>query len=110
MQTDLFVWHGYTEVWLGDRWVKATPAFNIELCQRFGLLPLDWDGRADSLYHPFDTRGQRHMEYVRQRGAFDELPLAAIVQGLRETYPGWGADSSALRQADFGADVTRELS
>jgi transglutaminase-like putative cysteine protease len=108
MQTDLFVWHGYTEVRLGDAWVKATPAFNIELCERFGLLPLDWDGRSDSLYHPFDKSGARHMEYVRQRGSFDEVPLAAIVQSFRETYPGWGDPGAALQQADFGADVARE--
>ncbi len=108
MQTDLFVWHGYTEIWLGGRWVKATPAFNIELCQRFGLLPLDWDGRADSLYHPFDASGQRHMEYVNERGAFDEVPLAAIVQSFRATYPGWGDTGSALAGDDFSADVARE--
>jgi transglutaminase-like putative cysteine protease len=49
MKTDLFVWHGYTELWLDGAWVKATPAFNIELCDRFGLLPLEFDGRVDSL-------------------------------------------------------------
>ena len=108
MQTDLFVWHGYTEVWLDGAWVKATPAFNIELCDRFGLLPLQWDGRADSLYHPFDKSGQRHMEYVNERGAFDEVPLAAIVASFRSTYPGWGETASALRNDDFGADVARE--
>lgn len=108
MQTDLFVWHGYTEVWLDEAWVKATPAFNIELCERFGLLPLDWDGRHDSLYHPFDKSGQRHMEYVNQRGSFDEMPLAAIVQTFRATYPGYS--DPALQQADFGADVTKETS
>jgi transglutaminase-like putative cysteine protease len=112
MQTDLFVWHGYTEVWLdpgdGGRWIKATPAFNLSLCERFGLLPLDWDGRSDSLYHPFDAAGQRHMEYVAQRGSFDEVPLAAIVESFRTTYPGWGAQGQALQQQDFNADVARE--
>jgi hypothetical protein len=77
MQTDLFVWHGYTDLWLDGAWVKATPAFNIELCDRFGLLPLDFDGRSDSIYHPFDKAGNRHMEYVRQRGVFDDMPLDA---------------------------------
>src|SRR5206468_9271777 len=52
MQTDLFIWHGYAELWLDGAWVKATPAFNRQLCERFGLLPLDWDGRTPSLYHP----------------------------------------------------------
>ncbi len=110
MQTDLFVWHGYTEVWLDDRWVKATPAFNLSLCERFGLLPLDWDGHSDSLYHPFDAAGQRHMEYVAQRGSFNEVPLAAIVETFRATYPGWGGEGQALQAADFQADVGRETS
>lgn len=115
MGTDLFVWHGYTEVWLGadgsgrgGRWVKATPAFNVELCDRFGLLPLDWDGRDDSLYHPFDRLGQRHMEYVHERGSFDDVPLAAIADGFRAAYPGWGGGGDALAAASFQADVARE--
>jgi transglutaminase-like putative cysteine protease len=110
MQTDLFVWHGYAEVWLpaeggGAAWRKATPAFNIELCERFGLRPLEWDGRSDSLYHPFDRAGQRHMEYVRDHGRFDDMPLAAIVEGFRATYPGWGEQGQALAGASFQADV-----
>ena len=113
MQTDLFIWHGYAEIWLDDdgdggRWHKATPAFNIELCERFGLLPLDWDGRSDSLYHPFDRSGRQHMEYVNQRGSFDDMPLAAIVAGFHATYPGWGQDAAALRGDSFLADVERE--
>jgi len=108
LQTDVFVWHGYTDVWLGGRWVKATPAFNIELCDRFGLLPLEWDGSADSLYHPFDRAGQRHMEYLRQHGSFDEVPLAAIAQAFAQTYPGWREAGSALARSDFRADVAQE--
>jgi transglutaminase-like putative cysteine protease len=108
MQTDVFVWHGYADIWIdlgdGGRWVKATPAFNIELCDRFGLLPLDFDGRADSLYHPFDKAGQRHMEYLRQHGSFDDMPLARIVADFRATYPGWGE----APPASFDADVARE--
>ena len=111
MQTDLFVWHGYTEIWLNGAWRKATPAFNVELCEKFGLHPLDFDGEHDSIYHPFDKAGNRHMEYVNERGAFDDLPLAQIVADFHTTYPGWmpGAElHSRLEQADFLADVARE--
>jgi hypothetical protein len=45
-QTDLYIWHGYTELWLEDDWVKATPAFNLSLCERFGIHPLDWRPRG----------------------------------------------------------------
>ena len=57
MKTDLFIWHGYTDIWLDGAWRKATPAFNLELCERFGLHPLEFDGLADSIYHPFDKAG-----------------------------------------------------
>ena len=79
---DLFPWHGYVEFRLGDRWVKATPAFNIELCERFGVLPLDFDGEHDSLLHPFTVDGREHMEYVKERGTFDELPFDDIMRDL----------------------------
>lgn len=105
--TDLYVWHGYTEVRLDDRWVKATPAFNIELCDRFGLQPLAFDGRADSIYHPYDRSGQRHMEYVAQRGSFDEMPLARIRADFARTYPRW-IDARVAQGADFLQDVARE--
>ena len=111
MKTDLFIWHGYADLWLDGAWRKATPAFNIELCERFGLLPLTFDGEHDSIYHPFDKSGQRHMEYVRQRGAFDDLPLAQIVADFRAVYGGWldtGTTTSALHSASFDADVARE--
>ena len=49
--TDLFVYHGYSELLLDGRWVKATPAFNRELCARFGVEPIDFDGRSDALLH-----------------------------------------------------------
>jgi transglutaminase-like putative cysteine protease len=107
LQTDLYLWHGYTELWLQGEWIKATPAFNIELCDRFGLLPLAWDGRSDSIYHPFDREGRRHMEYVHQRGSFDDMPLAQIVADFARAYPRWSG--LAASGASFDADVQREV-
>ncbi len=109
LQTDLFVWHGYTDLWIEGRWVKATPAFNLSLCERFGLLPLDFDGRSDSIYHPFDKSGNRHMEYVNQHGAFDDMPLDRIVAAFEATYPSWRRELGAMQAASFEADVAREV-
>jgi transglutaminase-like putative cysteine protease len=109
MQTDLFYWHGYTDVRVEGRWLKATPAFNIELTERFGLLPLEWDGRSDSIYHPFDKAGQRHMEYVHQRGSFDDMPLAQILADFERLYPPALRQPTGLASADFAADVEREV-
>jgi transglutaminase-like putative cysteine protease len=87
MGTDLFVYHGYTELHLEGRWVKATPAFNLALCTRFRVRPLEFDGREDSIFHPFDQDNRRHMEYLRDRGAHADVPVAEIQQAFREVYP-----------------------
>lgn len=109
LKTDLFVWHGYTGILFDGVWLKATPAFNIGLCDRFDLLPLEFVGREDSIYHPFDRAGNHHMEYVNMRGAFDDLPLDLIVAGFEETYPAMMADMNANQAADFAADAEREV-
>jgi transglutaminase-like putative cysteine protease len=106
MQTDIFIWHGYSDLWLDGRWVKATPAFNIDLCERFGLLPLEFDGVNDSIYHPYDRAGNRHMEYVAQRGAFDDVPVAQIVADFARVYPSLLSDTA--QPGDFAADAARE--
>ncbi|MHB8090524.1 MAG: transglutaminase-like domain-containing protein [Syntrophales bacterium] len=104
MKTDVFLWHGYTSLFLEGNWVKATPAFNIELCERFRLKPLDFDGRSDSIYHPFDIEGRRHMEYLGYRGEFAEVPIEQIAETFRREYEG----DDSLGQADFERDVERE--
>jgi len=107
MKTDVFYWHGYSSIWLEGRWVKATPAFNRELCEKFGLLPLEWDGRSDSLYHPFDREGRRHMEYVRERGEFADVPLERMRETWRREYPHLEAGQGGI-EGDFDADVLAE--
>ena len=87
MGSDLFVYHGFTELWLEGKWVKATPAFNLELCRKFRVKPLEFDGRNDSIFHPFDADERRHMEYLRERGSFADVPVAEIQRAFRETYP-----------------------
>ena len=99
MGTDLFVYHGYTELRLEGRWVKATPAFNLELCRRFRVKPLEFDGREDSIFHPFDEQDRRHMEYLRDRGCHADVPVAEIMQAFREIYPAlYGLRSDAAKE------------
>ncbi|SFA75274.1 Transglutaminase-like superfamily protein [Nocardioides alpinus] len=103
--TDLFVYHGYCSVHLDGRWLKATPAFDVELCERFDVPPVDFDGQSDALMHAFTSDGTRHMEYVRDHGSFDDLPLDRILTALDLTYgrmaPGVGvADDAFIAPAD----------
>ena len=99
MGTDLFVYHGFTELWLEGKWVKATPAFNLDLCRKFRVKPLEFDGRHDSIFHPFDADERRHMEYLRDRGSHADVPVAEIQRVFRETYPGlYGLGREAAKE------------
>jgi transglutaminase-like putative cysteine protease len=84
---DLLRWHAFSELYLDGRWVKATPAFNLELCTRFRVNALEFNGREDSIFHPFDAAGRRHLEYVRERGSFADVPFDEIVASYREHSP-----------------------
>lgn len=87
MQSDVFSWHGYTEFYLNNKWVKATPAFNKLLCDKTGIKPLEFDGINDSVFHEFDQSGNKHMEYLKDHGHFDDLPFQKIVEAYKEHYP-----------------------
>lgn len=87
IKTDIFTWHSYTELFLSGRWVKATPAFDRALCERAGIKPLEFDGETDSLFQPFDPAGRRHMEYLKDRGAFADVPFETISTEFMKAYP-----------------------
>lgn len=87
MGTDLFVYHGYVEFWLGRRWVKATPAFDQEATQKAGALLVELDGENDALLHPVDPQGQPYIEYIQDRGSFADLPFAELYETIMTTYP-----------------------
>ncbi|MCI0470241.1 MAG: transglutaminase family protein [Candidatus Aminicenantes bacterium] len=87
MKTDEFVFHGYTELYLAGKWVKATPAFNLALCDRFGVKPLEFNGRDDSIFHPYNRSGEQFMEYIRDHGRFADFPLEKMIRAFTQGYP-----------------------
>ncbi|MGE0828522.1 MAG: transglutaminase family protein [Hyphomonadaceae bacterium] len=105
MGTDIFYYHGYTSVRIDGCWVKATPAFNIELCAKMSLHPLEFDGETDSIYHPYDLTGQRHMEYLGFRGEHDDVPHADILRCMAEKYPYLSDLSAENWDADIAAEA-----
>ena len=109
MGSDTFYYHGYTDVWLDGHWVKATPAFNKELTDRFGLKPLDWDALSDSIYHPFDLSGRRHMEYLAYRGVFADIPFDEIRAAFRHYYPRLTKQQEEMTlDGDFAAEASKQ--
>lgn len=107
MGTDLFAYHGYTDVHLDGRWVKATPAFNLSLCEKAGTQPLEFDGIHDSILQPYDLSGRRHMEYVLDRGTRADLPLAEMVAVWDEVYPSTVEWKRPGHAGDFEHEVER---
>jgi transglutaminase-like putative cysteine protease len=84
--SDLFVFHAFTEFFLEGKWIKATPAFNKELCKRHGVAPLDFNGREDSIFQPFNADNKQFMEYVEFLGSYPDIPVQKIVDGFKKTY------------------------
>ncbi|WP_243368815.1 transglutaminase-like domain-containing protein [Microvirga solisilvae] len=85
--TDVFSYHGYVEVYLGGRWLKATPTFNASLCAKLGVTPLDFDGTGDALFQPFDGDGRAFMDYVFNHGTFFDVPTKFLMREMTRLYP-----------------------
>lgn len=107
MGTDLFVYHGYTEMYIDGKWVKATPAFNLTLCTRFNVKPLDFTGTEDSIFHEYDTLGKKHMEYVKDHGHFADLPFERIFSAYNRTYPSFFENFSGS-DSDFEMEAAQQ--
>ncbi len=102
MGTDIFTWHGYTEVHVDGAWRKATPTFNATLCAKVGVQPLDFDGHTDALLHPFDGAGRTYMQYVTDHGSFHDVPAKFLMREMARDYANMqGEDLS-------GRDMERE--
>jgi len=103
MQTDTFFYHGYNDIFLDGRWIKVTPTFNLSLCEKFKVKPLDWDGASDAVFHPFDLAGRRHMEYITDHGSFADLPYDAIIDCFLTRYGSQAKDylSEAGKAGNF---------
>jgi transglutaminase-like putative cysteine protease len=86
MKTNLFVYHGYTELFINNSWIKATPAFNIELCQKFNLKTVEFDGIHDGMLPEKTLDGEKYIEYVKDRGFESDLPFDKLLQTIRKYY------------------------
>lgn len=103
--SDVFVHHGFTELYLDGKWVKVTPTFNMELCDKFGVMPLDFDGENDALLHPYDQQGRRHMEYIAYHGAFADVPADMLSRAMVDCYGAEVCENLRKAGGDFGAEA-----
>ena len=91
MGTDIFYGHGYTAMHLGGQWLKATPAFNVELCDKLGLRTLEFDGTADSIYHPVRPGGEAPHGIPAFSRRIRRCAAQRSARSVRRTLPATGA-------------------
>lgn len=79
--------HGMVNAQIDGKWLKMSPAFNQELCRKFDVPPLEFDGENDSYLQAFNREGRVFMEYLDDYGYFEDVPLEFMKQKLLEHYP-----------------------
>jgi transglutaminase-like putative cysteine protease len=77
--TNLFPYHGYTDLFIEGSWVKAAPTFDIVSCVNGGLRPVEFDGQHDALLPSTTLDGRPHIQYIEDRGFFEDVPFDAIM-------------------------------
>jgi len=86
MGTNLFSYHGYTELYISGKWVKATPAFDLKMCQANRIVPVEFDGKNDAIFHSHNLDGQLHIEYVADHGCRVDVPVDEIIAAWEQHY------------------------
>ena len=82
----MFVFHGYNELYIEGRWIKATPTFNIDMCRRLNIRPVEFDGRNPAVFHSHDLKGNLHVEYITSHGHFADLPFEKMLDAFTKAY------------------------
>ena len=88
------VYHGWAELYIEGKWVMATPAYDLEMCRENRFLPVDFDGVNDARLHRYTEDGKLHIEYIRERGHYDDLPWEEILHARDELVAQLGVDVS----------------
>lgn len=86
MGTDIFVYHGYVEFYIEGKWVKATPAFDLRMCEKSRIIPVEFDGKSDAVFHSYNRDDKLHIEYLMDLGRYSDVPLDRIWEAWIQTY------------------------
>ncbi len=87
-KSDIFIYHGFTELYLLGKWVAATPTFDIKTSKALEIEPVEFDGINDARLPAFDIFGKKAISYVKDRGIYDDLPpLKTIIEERKKYLP-----------------------
>lgn len=79
--------HGLVDVFYNNQWVKCSPAFNKELCDKYNVDALEFDGTYDSVMQEYNRDDHRFMSYLEDYGHFEDVPLDRIVSIFKSSFP-----------------------
>ncbi len=88
MGSNIFIFHGFVELFLDGRWVEANCAFDKELCLRKNFPAVNFDGKSDGLFAATNKDGKPFVEYIKDRGIYYDAPHQEIMQTWAVEYPG----------------------
>lgn len=97
MGTNVMHYHGYSELYLNNKWVKATPSFDQKTAIKGGFIPMvEFDGENDAVFATYDDEGRPFGEYTEDRGVYADLPLDDIKRVFEEKYPIYSKQSEGF--------------
>ena len=104
MKTNVFAFHGYNELYIDGRWIKVTPTFDKDMCQRLNLKLVEFDGHNSAIFHSHDLDGNLHIEYITNHGHFADLPFERVINGFKSAY----TESMIRRWMEAGLEAEKE--
>lgn len=90
--SNILIYHGFAEIYLDGRWVIATPAYDAQMCQENGFIVPEFDGEHDAKLSRYAKDGRLHIEYIKPRGSYDDLPWDEIYAAGAEHIASLGFD------------------
>lgn len=87
--TNVIRLHGYAVLYLEGKWVKATPAFDLSMCDENRFVPVVFDGKSDAMLTSHDRDGRLHIEYLKVLGHYyDDIQPDRLVEALMQGFEG----------------------
>lgn len=78
--------HGFAEAFLGNKWIKLNPTFDLSYCDAMDYIPTEFDGEKDALFHSVDRKGKKMIDYLEIIGHYEDLPYDFLLDEIRNKY------------------------
>ncbi|MDY6893272.1 MAG: transglutaminase-like domain-containing protein [Chloroflexota bacterium] len=76
----LIPYHGYSELHIDGKWLIATPAFDLRMCEENGFNTASFDGENDAKFPQYSKDGRVHIEYIRVHGPHEDYQVERVLE------------------------------